>query len=349
VPECEFPPLRYETGSGAPCFPHGTFIGTWPGVELRAAVDSGVELLAVLQVRQFVIRDEFPMFAQALLDLRKGSSEYVQKAAKGIAVQTVGCWAAKPSYYRTHAGAWTEDPEGVTQIRPYLYQVPRSVPKYSDREILPANLTVAGIVRAWLGKLLQFLQAYGCKPLWGHTDGCATLNDPTLAVQRLLQHDARKATMHGFAQGALAKLATPAGIAELYAAGLDDAHIETLRRKLCSVTAPLRLPPPDSWKVYPLVKTEVYSATRRISTDTEGRERVAAGGISRNLGADEVRRLMRAEGDPMTRHRSWVSRRPVHATGWTRAPHVREIDAQHSRAVDRIWDRRHGDDNEESV
>jgi hypothetical protein len=324
VPESEFPPLRYETINGACSFPYGRFIGTWPSVELRAAVECGVKILAVLQVRRFVIRDEFSRFAEALIELRGNESKYVQKAAKGIAVQTVGCWSARPSLYRTHAGAWTDTPEGVIQVRPFVYQVPRDAPRFSDREILPANITIIGTVRAWIASLLPALKSHGCRPIWVHTDGGAAIGNPRKAIENLLTKDAQKATLYTLAQMGLEK-----------SNHSPDKH-EQERRFFSSVSPPVGLPSPNLWKVYPVAKTEVFSATQRISMDTEGDEHVAAGGISRNLEPDEIRRLMRQERGKDGRH--WVSKRPiVHTTGWTRAPHVRELDKQHSNAITKTW------------
>jgi hypothetical protein len=316
VPEhLRFPPLRYENHAGEPCFPTGAFLGTWPSAELSAAVRAGAELLLVLRVRRFVMRDEFPKFAEGLRLLKDGDDQLLSHAAKAIVVQTVGSWASRPSTQSILVGRLGEaggaQAAGAEVLRPGIYRVPRERPKYSDREILPASIVVTGTGRGWMALLLHHLSEAGLCPTWLHTDGGECLGDPAGAVARVLLADQRL--------GLIARL----GERERALGGSGRTN-----------ALPVNLPAPDRWKIYPVTRSEVYSATRRITTLADGSRKVAAGGISRTLTEVELLEQVRRYGpDGGSSESYWVSKRPRGPGGWTTPPRIEDVDPRHARAV----------------
>jgi hypothetical protein len=296
VPECLYPPLRYRVGKDA-FYPYGRLVGTWTAAELLAAEAVGAKIEHVFRVMRFEDRSqEFASFAAAVVAFRQSTTDpTIGRFAKALAVQLPGVLGSKP--VTTRITTAPEDVSGCRLDRPGLYVAPTFEP--SEREILSAASTITGAVRAWLALFLHGCEKRRIPAFYVHTDGAGTIGDPRPALEHLTALAPR-----------LPSLRIPVG----HAITSDDEPTQHA-----------------AWKLERLASAECWAPNRRIMIDRKGLERIAAGGISRMLTAEEVRREMRT-GEPSIWERP--SRLETH-DGWTRPFAVDTIDAP---ASDRLRD-----------
>lgn len=296
----KYPPLRYAVGQ-AIYYPVGLLIGTWSAPELRAAVDIGCVIRRVHSVMRFSPRYEFAAFAQGVIDLRKGAkSESVATFAKGIAVQTVGALASRPSIRKLTCEPETW--EGTKIDRPGIYEVPDHRP--SEREVLSAAANITGIVRAWDSVVLDACQYHGIPVVHIHTDGFSTITDPMPALRN-------------------------AALADDLA---EDAGDEERSRRRTPIAPAL-----DGWKVNPIMSLEAFAANQRVWTTYDHEVKVAAGGISRQLTVEEIRGQLAAASE-CAESTAWMTARRVEDGAWTRPCSTETIDTERHERIRRMID-----------
>jgi len=221
VPESLYPPLRYRIGEDV-YYPYGMLLGTWTSHELRAAVRLGCKIHRVHSVMRFVAREEFAAFAESVIAFRDYATDpALELFAKGVAVQTVGALASKPSTRRILC-AGEESTIGLRLDRPGVYEEECFRP--SGREILSSAIGITGPVRAWMALLLGELERRAMRVIYVHTDGCAMLGDPTEALRAVgLEDGAWKRTSPSKIQiwSAGQRITTIDGIEHVAAGGLS--------------------------------------------------------------------------------------------------------------------------------
>lgn len=91
--------------------------------------------------------------------------------------------------------------------------------------------------------------------------------------------------------------------------------------------------PIEAWKVDRLNRLEVWAPNQRIETRENGREEVAAGGLTGSLTAAELRAATRGAEELRTAT-AWRSGRRKAIGAWTRAMHLRELAKSEAAALD---------------
>lgn len=285
VPERKYPPLRYRQ-DGRLYYPCGLLLGTWSALELRAAERVGCKIRRVARCFKFEDRStEFGRFADALLSFRRAVPERYRPFAKMLGVQFVGSLGSRVKTYRVTSAP--ETLSGCRLDRPGLYSEPVFEP--SERQVLSAALTTTGAVAAWMGLLTHACEQREQPVIYIHTDGGGMLGDPRPSLDLVGQ----------------------------WAASDPRLHWPTGHRLVTEPSSG------EAWKVEPLASMQCWAPNRRIAVDQTGRQRIAAGGISRTLTEEEILAEI-GDDKPIP----WTRAHRREDGAWTHPYHVRDLDPQ---------------------